>query len=140
LVEPGTPAGWRRILRARARLIGAGGHMVAPCPHALACPLSAPDWCHFSRRLARSRLHRQAKQGEVPWEDEKYSYVAFSRVPDGAAPMARVLAAPRSAPGRVTLKLCRDDGVAASRTFTRREGEAFRAARRVGWGDPLQLR
>ncbi len=41
LIEPGTPAGYRRILAARAAVIGAGGHTVAPCPHDLACPLRA---------------------------------------------------------------------------------------------------
>ena len=33
IVEPGTPAGWQRILTARDRLIALGGHILAPCPH-----------------------------------------------------------------------------------------------------------
>ncbi|TIW51192.1 MAG: methyltransferase type 11, partial [Mesorhizobium sp.] len=33
VVEPGTPAGWQRILAARQQLIAAGAHMLAPCPH-----------------------------------------------------------------------------------------------------------
>ena len=55
VVEPGTPAGWQRILLVRDRLIALGAHIVAPCTHAERCPLAAPDWCHFSRRVARSR-------------------------------------------------------------------------------------
>src|SRR5215813_6348907 len=39
IVEPGTPAGWQRILSARRQLIEAGAHVIAPCPHAQACPL-----------------------------------------------------------------------------------------------------
>jgi ribosomal protein RSM22 (predicted rRNA methylase) len=73
IVEPGTPAGWQRIVAARAQLIEAGAHVLAPCPHAHACPLEPPDWCHFAERVARSRLHRLAKEAEVPWEDEKFS-------------------------------------------------------------------
>ena len=38
----------------------AGANILAPCPHARPCPLAAPDWCHFSARVARSRLHREA--------------------------------------------------------------------------------
>src|SRR4029453_5945724 len=53
IVEPGTPSGWQRILDARAILLKQGAQMVAPCPHTYACPLMAPDWCHFSRRVAR---------------------------------------------------------------------------------------
>jgi ribosomal protein RSM22 (predicted rRNA methylase) len=39
IVEPGTPAGWQRIIAARNQLIEAGAHVIAPCPHARACPL-----------------------------------------------------------------------------------------------------
>ncbi len=67
VVEPGTPAGWQRILAVRRQLIETGAHVLAPCPHQAPCPLAPPDWCHFSRRVARSRLHRLAKDADVPW-------------------------------------------------------------------------
>jgi ribosomal protein RSM22 (predicted rRNA methylase) len=136
LVEPGTPSGWRRILAARSQLIAAGAHVIAPCPYAHECPVKPPDWCHFARRVARSRMHRQAKGAEVPWEDEKFSYVALSRT---AAPVAaaRVIARPRKGSGRVTLKLCRPDGSMGERLFSRRNGEAFRRAWRADWGSAL---
>ncbi len=137
VVEPGTPAGWRRILDVRAQLIAAGGHVTAPCPHHAACPLAAPDWCHFSRRVARSRLHRLAKDADVPWEDEKFIYLAVSREPATAPNAARVLAPPRAGSGKVALKLCRPDGTAVERLFTKRDGEAYKAARRADWGDAL---
>jgi ribosomal protein RSM22 (predicted rRNA methylase) len=41
IVEPGTPAGWSRILDARQQLIAGGAAILAPCPHAAACPLAA---------------------------------------------------------------------------------------------------
>jgi ribosomal protein RSM22 (predicted rRNA methylase) len=136
IVEPGRPAGWQRILAARDILLAAGAHIVAPCPHALACPLTPPDWCHFARRVARSRLHRLAKGGDVPWEDEKFIYLAVSREP-GPVPAARVIAPPRVSTGQVTLKLCTAQGRAEQRHLTRRDGEAFRKARRVDWGDAV---
>ncbi|MEP9372302.1 small ribosomal subunit Rsm22 family protein [Mesorhizobium sp. KR1-2] len=136
IVEPGTPAGWQRILRVRARLIEAGAHLVAPCPHRQACPLVAPDWCHFSRRVARSRLHRLAKGGEVPWEDEKFIYVAASRHA-GEVFEARVLAPPHASSGMVRLKLCDAEGTAGDRLLTRRDGATFKAARKLDWGDAV---
>ena len=133
VVEPGTPAGWQRILAAREQLTKGGAHVVAPCPHLQACPLRLPDWCHFAERVARSRLHRQAKGAEVPWEDEKFSYVALSRLP-GSSAGARVIAPPRKASGRVTLKLCRPDGSAAEQLFSRRDGASYKRAARSDWG------
>ncbi|CDX19175.1 Ribosomal small subunit Rsm22 [Mesorhizobium sp. ORS 3324] len=135
-VEPGTPAGWQRILAARKQLIDTGAYISAPCPHEAPCPLVPPDWCHFARRVARSRLHRLAKGADVPWEDEKFIYLAASRHP---APMRppRVIAPPKAGSGKVVLKLCQPDGSAAERLFSKRDGEVFRAARRADWGDTL---
>jgi ribosomal protein RSM22 (predicted rRNA methylase) len=136
IVEPGTPAGWERILAARRQLIEAGAHVLAPCPHAFACPLRAPDWCHFAERVARSRLHRLAKGADVPWEDEKFSYVAVSRRPAATA-VARVIARPRKGSGRITLKLCQPDGSAGEDLFSRRNGTVFKRAWRSDWGSAI---
>ncbi|RWK57213.1 small ribosomal subunit Rsm22 family protein [Mesorhizobium sp.] len=136
IVEPGTPAGWQRILAVRRQLIEAGAHVLAPCPHVAPCPLAPPDWCHFSRRVARSRLHRLAKDADVPWEDEKFIYVAASRH-SVAPPQARVIAPPKSGSGKVLLKLCEKDGGADEKLFTKRDGQMFKAARRLDWGDAL---
>lgn len=136
LVEPGTPAGWQRILAARQQLIGAGAHVLAPCPHEAPCPLTPPDWCHFARRVARSRLHRLVKEAEVPWEDEKFIYLAASRQP-APARGERVIAPPKGGSGKVVLKLCRPDGSAGDRLFSKRDGDVFKVARRADWGDTL---
>jgi ribosomal protein RSM22 (predicted rRNA methylase) len=136
IVEPGTPAGWQRVLAARRQLIDAGAHVLAPCPHEAPCPLVPPDWCHFARRVARSRLHRLAKDADVPWEDEKFIYLAASRHP---APRraGRVIAPPKAGSGKVVLKLCQPDGSAGERLFSKRDGDVFKAARRADWGDAV---
>jgi ribosomal protein RSM22 (predicted rRNA methylase) len=134
IVEPGTPAGHRRILDARDQLLQQGAHMLAPCPHASACPLVAPDWCHFARRVSRSRAHLAAKGAEVPWEDEKFSYLAVARN-SMTLPAARVIAPPRAGSGKTELKLCEGDGAARTVLVTRREGDRFKQAKRLGWGE-----
>lgn len=137
-VEPGTPSGWRRILGVRKQLIGLGAHVVAPCPHALACPLVEPDWCHFSQRVQRSRMHRRIKSADVPWEDEKFIYLAVAR--EAAIHVqARVIAPPAVRGGTVRLTLCNCDGTRCETLFSRREGERFAQARRLDWGDVLMI-
>jgi ribosomal protein RSM22 (predicted rRNA methylase) len=133
-VEPGTPSGWRRILSIRKQLIGLGAHVVAPCPHALACPLVEPDWCHFAQRVQRSRMHRRIKSADVPWEDEKFIYLAVAREPV-IPEQARVIAPPAIRGGTVRLTLCNCDGTRSETLISRRDGDRFANARRLGWGD-----
>lgn len=138
LVEPGTPAGYQRILAARAQLIDAGARLAGPCPHAQACPLTEPDWCHFVQRLPRSRDHRLAKGAEAPFEDEKFIWLAAARAGVMIAPFAaRVLAPPHQAKPGIDLKLCVDTGALEPRFVPRRDKPAFAQARRLDWGDTI---
>ncbi len=138
LVEPGTPDGWRRILSAREALIAAGAAILAPCPHALACPIIPPDWCHFVQRLPRSRDHRAAKGAEVPFEDEKFIYLVAARPCVAAATRtARILAPPRASKPAIALKLCSPAGTLEEMIAPKRDKPGFAVARRLDWGDAL---
>ncbi|UXN05835.1 small ribosomal subunit Rsm22 family protein [Bartonella sp. HY761] len=147
IIEPGTPAGWKRILRQRQNLEKLGAFIAAPCAHLAPCPLTQlnakidsktqEDWCHFSVRLARSKLHRLTKKAEVPYEDEKFCYLVASRF----APQpieARILSHPQKSSGRFAFKLCTDKGNVEIRQITRRDGDLFKQARRLEWGDALK--
>lgn len=136
IIEPGTTAGYRRTLAARARVIAGGGSTLAPCPHDALCPLMAGDWCHFSVRLPRSRTHRLTKRAERGFEDEKYSYIVLCREPHPRA-AARVLRRPDLRPGHVVLELCAPAGL-EERTVSKKDGPAYRIAKNVGWGGTLR--
>lgn len=135
VVEPGTPAGHARILAVRAQLIAAGARVAAPCPHDGRCPLEAPDWCHFTRRLPRSQAHRQLKSAELAYEDERFAYVALTRAPAARRP-ARVLAQPVVSKVEVTARLCTPAGLAITKV-PRRAREDYARARRWRWGDEV---
>lgn len=135
IVEPGTPAGYARILDLRRRSIALGAQVAAPCPHEGECPLIAPDWCHFTQRLPRSRAHRQLKGAELAFEDEKFAYVALTRLPAAQRP-ARVLAQPVVAKIEVTAKLCASGGLAIAKVPRRAKADYARA-RRWRWGDTV---
>ena len=135
IVEPGTPAGYGRIIALRRQLIAAGAHVAAPCPHDSDCPLLTPDWCHFTQRLPRSRAHKQLKSAELPYEDEKFSYVALSRAPAAQHP-ARVLAQPVVTKVAVTARLCTDQGI-LNAVAARRQKAAYQRFKKIAWGDAI---
>ncbi|MEV6169636.1 small ribosomal subunit Rsm22 family protein [Streptomyces sp. NPDC051954] len=135
IVEPGTPDGYTRIIEARDRLITAGFHIAAPCPHSAACPIvPGTDWCHFSARVSRSSLHRQVKGGSLAYEDEKFAYVAATRLPVTPAP-SRVVRKPQIRKGQVLLDLCETEPALHRTTVTKRHGDLYKAARDAAWGD-----
>ncbi|CAM5549924.1 rRNA methyltransferase [Streptomyces tanashiensis] len=134
IVEPGTPDGYERIIAARTRLIDAGFTVAAPCPHSGACPIvPGTDWCHFSARVSRSSLHRKVKGGSLPYEDEKFAYVAAVRFPVTPAP-SRVIRRPQIRKGQVLLELCGPEGLGRD-TVTKRHGPLYKQARDAEWGD-----
>jgi ribosomal protein RSM22 (predicted rRNA methylase) len=136
VIEPGTPRGASLIRRIREQLLAAGAHMAAPCPCAMPCPLVEPDWCHFAARVERSSLHRRIKDAELNYEDEKFSYVALVREPV-PLPGARILRRPRHYPGLVALETCTPTGLRSLR-IAKRDGNAFRMARKAGWGGAVE--
>lgn len=136
VVEPGTPAGYRRILQVRAYLLAHEARIAAPCPHEHGCPVAAPDWCHFAQRVERSRDHRLLKGAELPYEDEKFSYLAavrpalFTQAEGG-----RILARPEKEAAFIQVKLCGANGALERIRVARREKDSYKRAKKKEWGD-----
>jgi ribosomal protein RSM22 (predicted rRNA methylase) len=138
IVEPGTPAGYARILGVRDGLIASGARILAPCPHEAPCPLTPPDWCHFAVRLQRSRDHMSAKAATLSYEDEKFAYLVAVRPELYVAPdEARVLDRPETSKIGVAVKLCGTDGALHLATVPKRDRAAFGRAKKLKWGDLL---
>jgi len=135
VVEPGSPAGYMRIIALRERLIKLGAHVAAPCPHDGKCPLQPPDWCHFTQRLPRLRAHKQLKRADLPFEDEKFSYVALMRSPPLQRP-GRVLAQPIVSKADISVKLCTSSGI-SNTVVPRRDKTSYQRSKKLSWGDAV---
>jgi ribosomal protein RSM22 (predicted rRNA methylase) len=139
LIEPGTPQGFGNLLSARQLLLNLGAHSVAPCPHDAPCPLTPAfreekDWCHFSVRIPRGEYHRRAKEGTLPYEDEKYAYLVMS--PHQPSPSKdRVIKAPIRKTGHVILDLCTQKAELERSIVSKRASQAYKATKELGWGD-----
>ena len=133
IIEPGTKAAFEILKQMRESLILSGAHLVAPCPHSNACPLKEKDWCHFSARVERSSLHRKIKEATLNYEDEKFSYLIFSR--NQIEPVnARILRHPFKGKGFIKLQLCSKEGI-EEKTITKKNKLHYSYAKSKEWGD-----
>lgn len=130
IVEPGTPEGFGLIKEIRDYLISIGGYVISPCPHMNIC---LNTWCQFSTRISRSRLHKVLKGGDVPYEDEKYCYIAFSKTEVNRCGN-RILRHPQINPGFVELEVCTKEGFKRIK-YSKKDKEKFKAARKSYAGD-----
>ncbi len=134
VIEPGTPRNFASLAKIRQQLIDMGAYPIAPCPHTNQCPMAvAGDWCHFAVRVERTSEHRQLKGGTLGYEDEKFSYLAFSKAPTRHAE-TRIVRHPAIHGGHIKLTLCTSEGL-QSPIVTRSQKQLFRAARKAEWGD-----
>ena len=134
IIEPGTPVGFNEIRELREHLIGIGGKIVAPCPNIDKCPIKEDDWCHSTVRVSRSKIHKLLKDGDVPYEDEKFSYIAICKDKFESKNIRRVLRHPHIESGKIELKLCTVDGIQEI-VVTKKDKENFKSARKAKCGE-----
>lgn len=70
-----------RLARVGTRLDDTGMAVVAPCAHALACPMHAKSWCHFSQVVNRHKatLVGSSHRRVLPTQEAKFAYVALRK-------------------------------------------------------------
>lgn len=133
IIEPGTVKGYEEMTTIREHLIKLGGHIIAPCPHMNKCPLTN-DWCHFSTRLSRSKLHKLLKGGDAPYEDEKFTYLIISKDDNFTKVNNRILRHPYNGNGYIGLNLCTDSGLKDIKV-TKKEKEKYKLVKKLSVGD-----
>lgn len=133
-IEPGTRYGFNAILNARKQLIDRDAPIAAPCPHQAPCPLAElGDWCHFAKRVERSKIHKLVKGGELGFEDEKYSYLVAAKVPF-LPYVARLVHPTEKHGGHIRLSLCTAQGLIRP-TYSKKDGDLYKHLRKLEWGD-----
>lgn len=134
IVEPGTPEGYKEISKIRQYYINKGAYIVAPCTHNYECKIPEGDWCSFVCRVARTKTHKYLKNGDVPYEDEKFSYIAFSKSKI-TKPKSRILRHPKIENGKITLKVCKENGNIEECVITKKDKELFKHVKKLNASD-----
>lgn len=132
IVEPGTPKNYEQIKNLRKILISLGGNLIAPCAHCGECNIKVGDWCSFSVRVNRSKIHMQSKSGIMSYEDEKFTYLAFSKK-QKPKQITRVIRHPQYRPKVVELEVCSKDGIKS--ICITKSNKIYKKARDLKHGD-----
>lgn len=140
VVLPGTKAAFKLLLTLRGRAIALGYRVLAPCAHKQSCPMvrNAEQWCHFRQRLSRSNAHQNIKRGTMGYEDEPYCYLVTAPANESEHNVqGRVINAPRHRPGHVYIDVCAKSGVIETKCITKKDKDAYKAAKDLAWGDAI---
>jgi hypothetical protein len=114
VVEPALRERTRHLHRLRARLIGLGRSIFAPCLHDQACPMLANerDWCHEDRAVNLPEwLIPVARAAGLRYEGLTFSYLVVRRDGQGLrglipARTFRVVNLPKKTKGKLEIDLC----------------------------------
>lgn len=137
ILEPGTPRGFSNIREIRSYLLNKNAQIIAPCTHQLQCQIGENDWCQFTCRIQRSKIHKMLKDGEAPYEDEKFSYIAFSKQFPVRA-NNRILRHPKINKGYSEYTVCTENGIKNIR-LSKKDGDIYKKAKKKMAGDSLEL-
>lgn len=133
IIEPGTPAGFKNIREVQKIAIENGFHIIAPCTFQGVCPLPDEDWCHSIVRMERTKVHKLLKNADLPYEDEKFSYIAISKEKYDNSGI-RILRHPMIEKGKITLKVCHN-GEIEDMIVTKKDKELFKVVKKKKCGD-----
>jgi hypothetical protein len=117
VIEPALKTTTRALMSLRDALIAlGGGHVVAPCPHQMPCPMRARegDWCHEARRIEPTP--RVAAIDRIVGRRDERALFAFLATAPGEAPrrndagLVRLVTDTLGSRGKTERLVCRTDG------------------------------
>lgn len=146
IVEPGTPKDYKRIMKIKEYLTIHGGMVIAPCTNCSKCDLPENDWCNFSCRVERTKMQKDAKLGDAPYEDEKFTYLAIAKFKEKEknnfeaqnADIVRIIRHPIIKTNMVEVKLCQNGNI-INKTYTKKDKEMYKKTRKARVGMILEL-
>lgn len=133
IVDPGTPKDFKNMMQIKNFLVDKGAKIIAPCSLEKGCTLPQDDWCHFLCRVERTKWQKDIKMATVPYEDEKFTYLAFSKEDIGKT-KNRVIRPPVNKTNFIEVKLCEENGV-SEKIYTKKEKDNYKKAKKIKVGD-----
>lgn len=83
--------------------------------------------------MERTKLHKLLKNAELPYEDEKFSYIVISKESYDNSGI-RILRHPIIEKGKITLKVCHNGNI-EKMVVTKKDKELFKNVKKKKCGD-----
>lgn len=128
LIDTGTPKTYEDYRRLIPVLENLGFCLLAPCKHKN-CELKN-DYCQFYARVERSHILKVSKQASLPYEDEKYFYLLFSKLDNEVKTNKRVIRRPKILQNKTELVFCSADGVKREQ-FSKSDKDSYKLAKKI---------
>lgn len=132
IIDTGTPKTFQEMMKLKSIAKQNGYNVVAPC-NVDVCPLQG-DYCQFFARVERSSLLRQAKNGNLSYEDEKYFYLLFEKNIgkdfEFNSNSERVIRRPKIRTNEIEIKVCSRNGV-VTKIVTKKDKEFFKKCKKI---------
>lgn len=134
VIEPGTPQNHAEMMEIREVLEDKlGAKLQGPCK-LKKCPyIKTSDWCHFLTRVRRSKVEMMLKNAELGYEDEKFTYLIYSKENGVECKENIVIRRPEIKKGNIKIKVCSTDGI-HFKTYTKNNKEAYKLAKKLEVG------
>ncbi|MEK7433126.1 MAG: small ribosomal subunit Rsm22 family protein [Cyanobacteriota bacterium] len=151
IIEPGTKKGFENIRKTRELLIKEKGYIYAPCTHNLACPIKDDDWCHFYKRVERTKEQMYLKSATESYEDEKFAYLIVSKKEltqlanfksnededeNSNNKKSRIIRFPRILKGHVSFEICNESGI--NKLTVSAKNKNYKSSKKLSWGDLIE--
>jgi ribosomal protein RSM22 (predicted rRNA methylase) len=133
IIDTGTPRTYENMMTIKRYVQEKGYKVIAPCC-SNKCGLKN-DYCQFFARVERSALMKQAKAGELSYEDEKYFYLLIAKT-ENLIEGKRIIRRPVIKTNNIELVMCFEDGV-EKKIFTKKDKELFKKAKKAKINDIL---
>lgn len=130
--------------------------IIAPCTFSGICHLEGiHDWCHFKRRIQRSKILKDIKNGELSYEDEKFSYLVIKNcllednedkyVDESIESNAeykkknRIIRHPIIKKSLIEFKVCNSNSIDSIILTKGKNKDIYKEAKDLKWGDCIEF-
>lgn len=142
MLEPGTPRGFG-IIQSAAKQVMSLAPLIGPYINNTFVP-SDEYWIHFPQRFQRPEYQRRIRQSmreselmASDWEETKYSYVAWGKVPMTHKAWGQSIGEVQRYHGYLIIPVLTAAGIVKARVMKRHKA-AYAAAKNIRWGELIE--